>query len=94
MSKITEYLLELSFIAVLLRCLAFGATMGDAVICISLVISITYKNYYIIKNKIDDKEEIYKQLEDLKSAITSVKLNAGLTRKTNEKEAIIPGRRF
>ncbi len=101
MNKIVEYLLEMSFIAILIRCLCLGATPGDALLGISLVISICYKHYYILRNKITDKQDIQsdfenlqKQIEDIKSAVTSMKLNTSLTRKPHEKEQNIPGRRF
>lgn len=106
MNKIVEYLLEVSFIAVLIRCLVLGAGIGDAIIGISLVISIVYKNYYLHKSKIDEKEAIYKEIEDhklattkeiddLKGAVTSMKLNTSMKRTINEEKAITPpGRRF
>lgn len=95
MNKIVEYLLEVSFIAVLIRCLVLGAGIGDAIIGISLVISIVYKNYYLHKSKIDEKDAIYKEIDDLKGAVTSMKLNTSMKRTINEEKAITPpGRRF
>lgn len=88
MNKIVENLLEVAFIAVLVRCLILGATPGDAVFAISLVTAICYKHYYIKRNQISDKEEVSKQIEDIKNAVIAMQLRTNLTsvRKSNEAE--------
>lgn len=95
MNKLVEYLLELSFIALMVRCLALGATPGDAILGISLVIAICYKHYYILRNKVNDKEELLNQIETIKSAVISMKMGQSLTRRPNEKILEeVPARRF
>lgn len=96
MNKLVEYLLEVSFIALMVRCLICGANLGEAIIGISLVIAICYKHYYIIRNQINDKAILIDQLEQLKSAIISIKMGQNLTRKPYEtiKEETTPIRRF
>jgi hypothetical protein len=86
MKKYLEYLLEIVLSAVLIRSLLIGPTIGESLLLICLVISITYKTYYIEKNRIDDKEDINKQIEELKNAITSMKLNTSIRKAANEKE--------
>lgn len=95
MNKLVEYLLEMSFISLMVRCLMLGASSGDAILGISLVIAICYKHYYILRNQVKDREDLVKEIETIKSAVISMKMGTALTRRPNEKIIEeVPVRRF
>jgi hypothetical protein len=106
MQKIVSYLLEVSFIALLVKSLIFTPGLSEALILISLVVSICYKHLYLTKSKIEDRDLIKQELdsfkedvEAVKNAIMSMKLAQNISKPgklssvTNEKENI-PVRRF
>jgi hypothetical protein len=89
MSNLKNYFLELILIALLIRCLALGTGIGEALFAISLVISITYKEFYAKKQDVTDKDDLYKRIDDLSSAINMLKLNNGIKRGlTNEEKTL------
>lgn len=95
MNKLSNYGLELAFLAILIRMLILGTGIGEAIVAISLVISITYKKFYLNHKMIEDKEEIMKEIDSIKGAISSLRIqNSTIVKKTNEKENNSPIRRF
>ena len=55
--QIKEYLLELSFLALLIKILIVGAGIGEALVAISLASSIAYK-MWLAKSKIEQFQEL------------------------------------
>lgn len=55
--QIKEYLLELSFLALLIRIICVGAGIGEALAVVSLVVSMAY-NKWLTKTKLDQYQEL------------------------------------
>lgn len=106
--QVKDYLLELAFIALLIRVVAVGCGIGEALALISIVSSIGY-NKYLAKTKITEREEIEtkfnesleqlsKDLKDTQAKVNSLSLNSGVRRAVNEQETatglVAPKRRF
>ncbi len=93
--QIKEYLLEISFSALLLRTLILGAGVGEAIAFVSLVISISYKSY-LAKEKVDVTAGMQKQLDDMASKINSLSMDRIKVRNSNEQEVkpLISGKRL
>ncbi len=100
MQKLTvlkDNLLELSFLALLIKTILFGAGIGEALAIISLVISMTY-NKFLYKYKVEqyqeiisrldsDKEHFLKELELLSGKVTGLSLDKSIKRTSvNEQE--------
>lgn len=64
--QIKEYLLELSFLALLVKILATGAGIGEALAVISLVSSMAYAKW-LAKSKIEQYDEIKSLISNLES---------------------------
>ncbi len=96
MDKIKEYLLELSFLLVLIRFIAVPSSVSDALVLIALVGSIVYtKNY--LKSKTDLVEENYrKEFDELKRKVEALTFQSGIKRTNvaNEQERKISNSRF
>lgn len=87
MDKLSNYGLELAFLAILIRMLLLGTGIGEAIVAISLVISITYKKFYLGHKKIEDKEQIMNEIDSIKGAISSLRIQTStIVKKSNEKE--------
>lgn len=109
MEKIVNYLLEVSFIAVLAKALIFTPGISEALILVSLVISICYKHIYVSRNKLEaqdlikqDMDEQKKEIEQIKNAVMSMKLaqnfstprKSGVAFNETEETKTTPIRRF
>lgn len=57
-----EYLLELSFLALLIRIVCVGAEMGTALAVVSVVISMAY-NKWLTKSKVEQYDELKSLVE-------------------------------
>lgn len=95
MSNLKNYFLEVTLIALLVRCLISGTGIGEAIFAVSLVISITYKDHYIKKHAISEKDELVNKINefdqkilDITSAINSLKLNNAMKRGLNEEKTL------
>lgn len=82
--QIKEYLLELAFVALLLRVLFLGTGIGEAIAFVSLVLSIGYKAY-LEKNQANLTEVMQNKLNEMESKINSLSIDR-LRRNTNEQE--------
>lgn len=60
--QIKEYLLELSFLALLIRTVILGAGIGEALVIIFLVISMAYAKW-LVKNDLSEREEMRLELK-------------------------------
>lgn len=101
-NHLKDYLLELSFLALLIKILIFGAEISEALAVISLVFSISY-NKWLNKNKIDQydeliqninshKEQFQKEIDTLNSKLTGIALDKSIKRVSlNEQESQKPG---
>lgn len=97
LNDLKDNLLELSFLALLIKTILFGAGIGEALAIISLVISMTY-NKFLNKSKMDqyqeiisrinsDKELLLKEIELLNNKVTGLTLDKSIKRTSlNEQE--------
>lgn len=90
LSTIKEYLLELAFLALLVRIVAIGCGLGEALAVVSLVGSMAY-NKWLAKAKLDDKAELETRLEaalkevnekfdDMSNKVNSLSMNQSVKR--------------
>lgn len=83
--NLKDYLLELSFLILLIRFLIMGTSISDAIVLITLVISIVYtKNYLRKEQKVVD-ETVYNEINDMKKKIDSLSMSFGLRRNDSKK---------
>jgi hypothetical protein len=96
MDKIKGYLLELSFLLVLLRFIATPSSISDALVLMTLVGAIVYtKNYLKIKeNAVEEKYQ--KEFDELKRKVEALTFQSGIKRTNvaNEQERKISNSRF
>jgi uncharacterized protein with von Willebrand factor type A (vWA) domain len=78
LTQVKNYLLELAFIALLVRVLSVGCGIGEALALISVVSSMTY-NKFLTKAKTDQYDELI-----LKINSDNEKLEAKFTSEKNE----------
>lgn len=96
MNKIKEYLLELSFLLVLVRFIATPSSVSDALVLIALVGSIVYTKSYL-KSKTDIVDEMYrKEFDELKRKVEALTFQSGIKRTNvnNEQERKVSNARF
>lgn len=79
--QIKDYLLEIAFLFLLGRIIMVGASMGEAIAVVSLVLSMAY-NKWLNKTADTRYESLYKDIEDMKSKINSLSLDKGLQKRT------------
>lgn len=96
MDKIKGYLLELSFLLVLVRFIVTPSSISDALVLIALVGSIVYtKNY--LKSKTDLVEETHrKEFDEFKRKVEALTFQSGIKRTSvaNEQERKVSNSRF
>lgn len=97
LTQLKDNLLELSFLALLIKIILLGTGIGDALAVISLVLSISY-NRWLSKNKVDqyealvakmdaDRELFLKEIEMLNGKVTGLSLDKSIKRTAiNEQE--------
>jgi len=78
--KVKPYLFELCLIGLLVKTMLAGSTIADALVLISLVVSVCYTKYYLGKKKADLTDEQNKQLEDLSQKMKNVLAGQSLKR--------------
>lgn len=61
--QLKEYLLELSFLALLIRIICVGAGIGEALAVVSLVLSMAYTKW-LNKAKVEQFDELKSQIEN------------------------------
>lgn len=86
MEKIKEHLFELAMLAVLLRSFIAGATMADALVLITLVVSIVYTKSYLSRKKVDVELSIVEDVKGLKEQLQMIKLDKGIRKVGNSGE--------
>lgn len=62
--QVKEYLLELSFLALLVRIICVGAGIGEALAVISLVVSMAYSKW-LAKNKVEQFQELKEEMQTM-----------------------------
>lgn len=77
-NKLKDSLLEISFVLLLARFLYAGTSISDAVVLISLVISIVYTKYYLRKEADIQDEAATNELNELKRRVDALSMSAGL----------------
>lgn len=83
--QVKNYLLEISFLALIIHSLINGMEIGTALVLISLVSSMAY-NKFLNKSKNDELEVFRKDIEDMKSKINSLSIDKTLRRTVSEQE--------
>jgi hypothetical protein len=83
--QLKNYLLEASFLALLVYTLINGVEIGAALVLISLVSSMGYDKF-LNKSKIDQNEALRKEIDEIKSKVNSLSIDKSLRRTTNEQE--------
>jgi hypothetical protein len=78
MNKIKEHLFELAMLAILVRSFITGASISDALVLITLVISIVYTKFYMNRKKLDIASDIIDDVKGLKEQISMMKLDKGI----------------
>lgn len=78
------FTIKTAFFAYLVKCLVIAPTPTDAFIMVALICSHTVYKYYIHKTP-DPSVKIQKEIENLKGAITSLKLGKAISRGIDEK---------
>jgi hypothetical protein len=81
MTKLKEYLLEISFIALLLKCLIFNLDIAASLLLITLVLSIVYTKYFLNKEKQTYSDEVKEEMKEINSKINSLSIKAGIFKK-------------
>lgn len=108
MKKLSAYLLEVAFVALLVRTLAVGCGIGEALALISIVSSIVYREYMtkgIIQDRVELEarlekalEEVNKKLDDTSNKVNSLSMNQSMKRTTTNEQKTIselePGKRY
>ena len=78
MDKIKEHLFELAMLAILIRSFIAGASMADALVLITLVLSIVYTKSYLQRNKLDIEAEVLVVIKAVKEQLNMIKLDKGI----------------
>lgn len=78
MDKLKENLFEIFLLLYSIRSFAVGPSISDALIAITLVISIVYIKNFLKKEKIEDKESLSKDIDMLKQELAKIKLDRGI----------------
>lgn len=96
MEKVKNVFLEAILLSLVIKCLITNTQIGDAILGVSLVISICYKESFFKKNQLDSKDAVFAKLEELEGKITditssmsSLKLDRAIKRgSTNDEKTI------
>lgn len=80
MNKLKENLFEVFLCLYSVRSFVVGPTLSDALIAVSLIISIVYAKSYLTKDKISDKEALDKELDAIKQSLAKLNLDNGIKR--------------
>lgn len=87
--KIKDYMLEMAFLALIVRIAILGAGIGDAIAILAVVASLAFGRY-LNKAKIEKADEIDKKIEDLASQVQSLKIDKAIRRSVNETQTSQP----
>lgn len=77
MKEIKENLFELASFCFMVRSFISGPTISDALILITLIISIVYTKNYLNQNKLDLSNSVQDDIKLLKNEISMLKLERG-----------------
>ena len=83
--NLKDYLLELSFVVLLLRFLVMGTSISDAMVLITLVISIVYTKNYLKKEKQTVDDAVLVDIENIKKKMDTLSVGMGLRRNDQKK---------
>jgi hypothetical protein len=78
MNKIKEHIFELAMLAVLIRSFIAGASISDALVLITLVLSIVYTKSYLNRKKLDIEAEVLADIKAVKEQLNMIKLDKGI----------------
>lgn len=92
--KLKDYLLELAFLALLIRVVAVGCSVGEAIALVSVVSSMGY-NKFLAKKKVEQYDEILSQIktnhddiskkyDDVVAKLASITMEKSIKRTVNE----------
>ena len=84
MNKIKENLFELGIFAFMCRSFVVGPSVSDALVLISLIISIVYVKHFLNRNKLLVEESVISDIKMLKEELNKIKLDKGIRRLSGE----------
>lgn len=104
-TNLKNYLLELSFLALLVRIICFGAGIGEALVFVSLVVSMGYNKwltktnedkYLELKNQMEkDREEYLRKFDNITAKFSSQSIDKSYKKQVeNEQESPFKKRAF
>ena len=67
-----EYLFELCLVGLLIKSMIAGATIADSLVLISLVISVCYAKYYLVKKQADFTETQVEMIQDASKKVNGI----------------------
>lgn len=76
---IKEHMIDFAFMLLALRVFFEGASIGEAISLLSVVILIVY-NKYLNRQTIDNTEELKKKIEDISTKVQSLQIANGMKR--------------
>jgi hypothetical protein len=72
LEKMKSYLFEACLVGLLIKSMVTGSTIADALVLISLVISITYAKHYLVKPNVELSEEQATKLKEVESKVNNL----------------------
>lgn len=80
------FTIKTAFFAYLIKCLVLSPTATDATIMVGLIASFTIYKYFIYKIP-DPSVKLQKEIENLKGAVSAIKLGGAISRGPDEKKS-------
>jgi len=80
LTAVRTFLPEIVFAGFCLRIIVFGAGIGDAIALVSMVAIYGFHSYLSSK-RVDQYEDLSKEIENIKNSMIGLKLNQGLSTK-------------
>lgn len=79
---------KLAFFLYLLKCLILSPTLFDAIIMIGITTSYTIYKYHILRTP-DPSVKLMKEIENIKGAVSAMKMGGAINRGIDEKKSRI-----
>lgn len=82
--KLKAHFFELCLVALLIKTMIAGSTLADALVLISLVVSVCYAKHYLVKQKADLTEDQSKLIKDMEAKVNHLTLGQSFKRGAND----------
>ena len=80
MEKVKQWLFEALLLGITVRSFIAGASLSDALVCITLIAGIIYTKEYLFKHKVNDRQILEDRMTILGNEIASLKLDRAMRR--------------